>query len=189
MRKKVRSKWPVCLCRGMLIICGALLGVGVYLINANKVVGNRFPMPFGYGAGVVLSGSMEPELSVYDMIIAKETDEFAVGDVVVFQDGKQVVAHRIVALDEKNTTVWTRGDANNAIDPPVAIEDIKGTVIASIPGVGLVINLIKSPVGIITILAAAFILLELSYKKERDQDDEDLEEIRREIKRLKEDKE
>ena len=43
----------------VLIICGIVLGVNVYLANANSLVGNKLPMPFGYGSAVVLSGSME----------------------------------------------------------------------------------------------------------------------------------
>ena len=44
----------------LLIICGTLIGVNVYLINAKTLAGNDLPMPFGYGAAVVLSGSLEP---------------------------------------------------------------------------------------------------------------------------------
>ena len=50
----------------LLILCGLILGVNVYLANANSLVGNQLPTPFGYGAAVVLSGSMEPEFSKGD---------------------------------------------------------------------------------------------------------------------------
>ena len=47
----------------VLVVCGTVLGVNVYLANANSLIGNKLPMPFGCGAAVVLSGSMEPEMS------------------------------------------------------------------------------------------------------------------------------
>ena len=55
----------------LIVVCGLILGVNVYLANANSLVGNQLPMPFGYGAAVVLSGSMEPEFSEGDLIIVK----------------------------------------------------------------------------------------------------------------------
>ena len=39
-----------------LLLCGAILGLNIYSANAGKLVGNKLPMPFGYGAAVVLSG-------------------------------------------------------------------------------------------------------------------------------------
>ena len=189
MPKKIRAKSSTLLRRVLLILCGTILGVSVYMINASKVVGNTFPMPFGSGAGVVLTGSMEPELSVYDLIIAKKTADYTVGDVVVFQDGRSMVVHRIVAMDERAGMVQTKGDANNAADMPIPLDAVKGKVIAHAAGVGLLVHMAKTPVGIAVILAAAFLLMEFSFRKEKEQDEDELEEIRREIKRLKEDKE
>ena len=83
----------------LLILCGVILGVNVYLANANSLVGNQLPMPFGYGAAVVLSGSMEPEFSKGDLIVVNETDTYEVNDIVVFQDGNSLVVHRIINID------------------------------------------------------------------------------------------
>lgn len=47
------------------------------------LAGNQVPMPFGMGVAVVLSGSMESELITNDVIIVRETNDYAVGDVVV----------------------------------------------------------------------------------------------------------
>ena len=51
---------------GLLALCGAVLGVNLYFANAGSLLGDKLPMPFGYGAAVVLSGSMEPALSKGD---------------------------------------------------------------------------------------------------------------------------
>lgn len=172
------------ICRRIVLALAAIIfGVRVYAWNAESLVGNRMPMPFGYGMAVVLSGSMEPALSVNDLIVAKETEDYAEGDMVVYQDGDSVVVHRIVAVDEE--MVQTKGDANNVADAPISREFIKGKVIAHIPGVGHVVKFLKNPIGIITILAAAVTLMELSYRKEKQKDDDELERIKAEIRKLK----
>ena len=61
--------------RAILIFMGFFLGVNIYLANARGILGRQMPMPFGYGIGVVLSGSMEPSLSKNDLIIVKESKE------------------------------------------------------------------------------------------------------------------
>ena len=60
----------------LLVICGLLLGINIYLTNAYNLLGNKLPMPFGYGTAVVLSGSMEPTFSKDDLIIVKKKDRY-----------------------------------------------------------------------------------------------------------------
>jgi len=168
----------------LIVVAALLIGVNVYLFNANTVVGNTMPMPFGYGVGVVLSGSMEPQLKIDDVIIVKETNDYTVGDVVVFQTGTMPVVHQIIEIEGE--TVTTKGIANNAPDEPITMGDIKGELVATIPGAGKLINAIKTPAGAVIILILAFLLLELSYRGEKKQDDDDLERIKEEIRKLKE---
>lgn len=178
-----KTKLLAILRRVVLALAAIILGMRVYAWNAENLVGNRMPMPFGYGAAVVLSGSMEPVLSVNDVIIAKETEDYAVGDMIVYQDGDSVVVHRVVTLDEEN--VQTRGDANNVADASISRELVKGKVIARIPAAGYMVNFLKTPVGIFAVLAAAVTLMELSYRKEKRKDDDELERIKAEIRKLK----
>ena len=107
----------------LLIFCGLTLGINVYLANANSLVGNQLPMPFGYGAAVVLSGSMEPELSAGDLIVVKEAENYKQNDIVVFQDGNSLVVHRIIQIDGE--TITTKGDANKVTDEPISITAVK----------------------------------------------------------------
>ena len=168
----------------LFVLVALLVGVNVYLFNANTVVGNAMPMPFGYGIAVVLSGSMEPQLMVDDVIIVKETGDYTVGDVVVFQTGTMPVVHKIIEID--GDTVITQGIANNAPDDPISMGDIKGELVATIPQAGKVISAIKTPAGAVIILVIAFLLLELSYRGEKKKDDDDLKRIKEEIRKLKE---
>lgn len=181
--KKHSALWR----RVILIICGLMLGVNVYLFNANQLVGNSMPMPFGVGMAVVLSGSMEPAMSVGDLIIVRETDDFQVGDAIVFESAGEMIVHRIVMMNEN--MIVTQGDANNVPDEPIDYEAVKGKVLVCIPWIGHVAQFFKTPVGIILLLAAAFGLVELSYRQERSRDDDELEEIKAEIRKLRKEQE
>lgn len=167
----------------LLVLLAAVVGVNIYVLNATRLSGNPVPMPLGFGMSVVLSGSMEPELSVGDMIIVVPSDAYAIGDVVVFQSGRTAVVHRIIGLEGEEIT--TQGDANNAPDDPVALSTVKGKVIFSIPIVGYLVNLIKTPIGTIILLGLAIWLLESSFKKDKKKDTDELEALRREIEQLK----
>ena len=62
---------------------------------------------------------------------------------------------------------------------------IKGKVIFSLPAVGLVVNLIKTPMGVIGVLGLALWLMERSFRKEKNSKQEQLQQIRAEIEQLK----
>lgn len=162
---------------------GIFLGCNIYMWNAQSLTGNVLPMPFGVGVAVVLSGSMEPELSVDDVILVVEQDGYEVGDVVVYQSSGALVVHRIMKIDGE--TVVTKGDANNAEDGEINISHIKGEVIGHIDGAGAAVRLMKSPAVSIGLLAVAIFLLERSYRKEKQQGDEEMDAIKAEIRRLK----
>lgn len=171
----------------LLVICGLLLGINIYFVNANNLLGNKLPMPFGYGAAVVLSGSMEPTFSKDDLIIVKKKDSFDIGDIVVYQSNNSLVVHRVVSMD--GDMVVTKGDANNIEDASFDKSAIKGVVIGCIPSLGIVVNAIKTPAGTVVVLLCAFLLTELSFRKQKASDDKRIEDIKAEIRRLKEEKE
>lgn len=170
----------------LLILCGLILGVNVYLANANSLVGNQLPTPFGYGAAVVLSGSMEPEFSKGDLIVVKETENYKLNDIVVFQDGNSLVVHRIIDIDGE--TITTKGDANKTADEPINVSTIKGKVLFWIPFLGNVVSFLKTPLGTVCIITSAIALIEIPHRREKKKDDEDRQKIIEEIERLKKEK-
>ena len=167
----------------LLIVCGTAIGVNAYMLNAKNLVGNNLPMPFGYGVAVVLSGSMEPEFSKGDLIVVKETKDFGLNDIVVFESGNSLVVHRVVGIGGEE--IVTKGDANNVADDPIKSFDVLGRVLFHIPFVGNVVNFIKTPAGTILLVAAAILLVEIPHMKEVRKDDEEMQAIIDEIKRLK----
>lgn len=169
----------------ILAVCGCVLGVNVYLTNARNLMHNLLPMPFGYGAAIVLSGSMEPTFSKGDLIIVQEASEFAVDDIVVFQDMNSLVVHRIVEIQDG--LVVTKGDANNVVDDAVDVANVKGKVLCWIPAVGTAIGFLKTPAGIALIIGLAILLVILPDMSSRRKDDEERQRIIDEINRLKND--
>ena len=167
----------------LTLIC-IILGLRLYSWNASTLVGNAMPMPFGYGSAIVLSGSMEPTLHVDDFLVVKQSDSYQVGDIIVFQNGCELIVHRIISIDED--TITTQGDANNVADAPISRKDIKGKVQKSIPKFGILVNFLKKPIGVILLLAAAFLLTELSFRKKKETAQKNLDVIKEEIRRLKE---
>lgn len=179
MKKKVKAIIRITL----LVIVALLIGGNIYVLNASRLVGNTVPMPFGVGAAVVLSGSMEPELSVGDLLIISERESYEIDDVVVYQDRGMAITHRIVFIADNE--IITRGDANNTDDSPISREQIKGEVVLAIPFVGYAVNAIKTPIGTFGLLAGSVFLLERSFHAEKKKDKKELEAIKAEIEKIK----
>lgn len=173
--------------RGLILaLILALLGVDLYVVQSTVFLHDAMPMPFGYGASVVLSGSMEPALSAGDLIIVREADSYVVGDKIVFRDGAGFTVHRLKSID--GDTFVTRGDANDTDDAPIRAADVKGKVVKRLKGVGNLVSAVRSPIGIAVILGLAVVLFEAPYflrdRKKRDE----LDAIRAEIEQLKNEK-
>lgn len=71
----------------------------------------------------VMSGSMEPTIKTGELVIAKPSNTYQVGDIITFNnqgaDGKKsTTTHRIVEKKEDNgeQLYRTKGDANNTVD-------------------------------------------------------------------------
>ena len=171
----------------LIVFVSLVVGINLYNWNARSLMGNALPMPMGYGAAVVLTGSMEPTIQADDLILVAERDSYDVDDIVVYQSGSILVVHRVVEMDE--LTFTTKGDANNTPDEPVRKEMIKGEVIACIPGLGTVARVLKTPVATIVLLVGAVLLLEGSFRKDKQKHADDLEQIKEEIRKLKEEQE
>lgn len=167
----------------LLFIISLFLGIALYLWNAETLVGNAMPMPFGFGISAVLSGSMEPEYSVDDLVIVKKSDDYKIGDVVVYQSENSLIMHRIISID--GNEIITKGDANNIEDSPIKREYVKGKGIARIRKAGAVVMFLKTPAGFLIMLMGAIVLFELPYYKERRKAIDEQEKIKEEIKKIK----
>ena len=167
----------------LLAVISLIIGLRFYSWNAKTLAGNAMPMPFGVGASVVLSGSMQPALNVNDLVFVRKAGSYQVDDIVVYQSGNSLVIHRIRSID--GDVVITKGDYNNGEDDPISLSDIKGKAVGHIPAVGALVRFFKSPVGFILLLFAAAALFELPHLREKKRVAEEQERIKEEIRRLK----
>lgn len=146
--------------------------VGLVVLLAFVVPFAVYAVPGMIGANhsfVVLSGSMEPEISPGDVVIVEETDPETIGegDVVTFAeaDGDTPVTHRVVGIVERGDTVAfeTQGDANPEPDStPVPGENVIGSVVLTIPFIGYVIQFANTTVGFALLVGLPIGLLLLS---------------------------
>lgn len=166
----------------VLTLC-LVLGYNTYLINAEKTAGNAMPMPFGIGISEVVSGSMEPAISIGDLLVVKEQPTYRLEEIVVYQSGSMAIVHRIIEIS--GNTVITKGDANNAADDPVTVDNIRGKVICVIPKLGYAVSFLQTLPGMLLVVVMAILLLELSFWKKQRQDEQSLEQIKEEIRRLR----
>lgn len=167
----------------LLTVISLIIGTMLYSWNAQTLAGNAMPMPFGWGISVVLSGSMEPELSVNDLVVVRETGGYEIGDVVVYQDGSSLVIHKIISID--GDEIVTKGVANDAADDPISVSAIKGKKVAHIPLLGAAVRFFKTTVGTIILIIAAILIFELPHIRERKKATEEQERIKEEIRKLK----
>ena len=132
---------------------------------------------------VVSSGSMYPELAMYDIIVVTghaSFEDVKVGDIIVFdqpKDHDKVIVHRVVAVvDDDPKTLRTKGDNNQASIPgtdfPITEEEYIGTVVHLIPQVGYVTKILQPPVNyiIIAIIIGIMIIKQISARQKKKED-------------------
>lgn len=120
--------------RFVMAILGLVLGTGMYMIYAEQVLKDPFPMPFGIGFANVASGSMEPALKKGTLLLVRKKADTEPGDIVVYRSDESMIVHRIISAE--GDKVITKGDANDTEDPPIKRSQIKGIVIFKIPEIG-----------------------------------------------------
>ena len=171
----------------IFLLISLLVGSLIYSFNAKHVMHDQMPMPLGFGVSYVLSPSMEPNLHVDDLVFVRRASSYEVGDVIVYQERNSLIIHRIIETDGK--TLVTKGDNNNTADSPIDISCVKGKMVFSVGRLGALVRFLQTTMAsslskILLILAAA-LLLRLSWKKEKDSSDQELDKIKAEIRRLK----
>ena len=169
----------------LILVISLTLGLTVYTWNAKRMMHNELPMPFGVGASVVLTGSMEPTLRVNDLVVVRRADEYNVGDIVVFQQGNQLIIHRIIDKNDEEAKITTKGDANNIDDGQIPVSAVKGKYSFRVPFVGLIVKGLKTVPGIIFVLGLSAFLMIRSWRNERMESDKDLDDLRKQIAELK----
>lgn len=136
--------------------------VVLMVLCAVFLMGSRL---FGYECYTVISGSMQPEYMVGDLIYVKEVDvnTIEVGDDITFilNEDLVVATHRVIRIDAENQHFYTKGIANEIADTdPVHFNNVIGVPQFSIPKLGYVSDFVQHPPGLyITISVGAILIL------------------------------
>ncbi len=182
-----------------VVILAFVLLINLWIMFQANTDKDKVPSVFGYKPFIVLSGSMETDIRVGDLIITREVDPttLVIGDVVAFRDPEgTVTTHRIIEIvDCRGSNCFiTKGDNNSSQDQQlVELSDVEGIYIGRIPGVGNMLKSMSEPTTIIivvlcitVIFAASFMLsnkkqisqeqLEfLEYKRKKEQEEKSKE--------------
>jgi len=146
----------------------------------------------GFRVFNVVSGSMEPEYSVGDLIYVKTVDvnTIRVGDPITFvlNEDLVVATHRVVAVDTASQHFYTKGDANETPDAaPVHFNNVIGVPQFSIPKLGYVSDFIQNPPGMYITIGAGVVLIILVFlpdmigNKKKKDDHAEIAAVRTEI--------
>lgn len=137
----------------LIVIAG-----NVYFLAARVWFHQEAPELFRFSQAVVMSGSMEPELSVGDMVLIRREEEYHAGEIITFSDGGSPTTHRI--LEETPEGFVTKGDANNVPDGGIVHPGmVYGRVALIIPKLGSAALFLRTPAGwtVLFVLAAALL--------------------------------
>ena len=137
-KKKKRSInilkiFNICICLIIIpIIIYNLTLILKYVINPRKT-----PDFLGYKTYEIISRSMEDTINKNDLIIVKDVPktEIKINDIIAFNNGKEVITHRIIDIENINgqTFYTTKGDNNRSQDKEkVSYEQVEGKYIFKI---------------------------------------------------------
>ena len=121
----------------------------------------------GLQAFTVVSGSMEPQYCVGDLIYVQKVkpSEVEVGDAITFVMNEQLIVatHQVIRIDAEKQHFYTQGIANDTPDAsPVHYNNLIGKPVLSIPRLGYVSAWIQNPPGTyITIALCALFVVAL----------------------------
>lgn len=108
---------------------------------------------FSIFPNVIISGSMEPEIDIGDVVIVRrvEPEQVVLGDVIQYREIERDVRinHRVIEIreDERGLPLFiTKGDANaNPDSDPVLAEQLTGKVVHVVPRIGWITIVLRRP--------------------------------------------
>ncbi len=160
-----KIKLPKGILKDIIIV---VIGVLIIWMGLRVVFGTENPFY------VVSSGSMVPELQIFDVLVVQGNDPFEsvkIGDIIVFnrpsgQD--RVIVHRVTSItNEDPFTIRTKGDANPTSIPgtdfPITEEEYIGKVAYVIPQVGYITRVLTPPINYIIIAIIISVMVGRSF--------------------------
>lgn len=162
----------------VVLILLPILLMSIVILVDSYTHPDEVPSFFGWKPFIVLSGSMETQISAGDIVVVKEidTNELKKGDIIAFKDGNIVITHRIDEVTEIDgkTQYITKGDNNSTQDIGyVSPEQVEGVFKFKIARLGNIAMFIQTPLGMIVCLSIPIIIIILlqtaDSKKEKEE--------------------
>lgn len=105
----------------------------------------------------VQSASMMPTFRRGDALVVNsvKTEQLRVGDIISYQsqrDGAVVISHRLSSVDKQAGLLTTAGDRLGRPDKPFPASQVIGRATAIAPGLGRIMDAIRTPVGLLCLL-------------------------------------
>jgi len=155
------------------------------LLNFTRTDENGVTMG-NYSAYNVITGSMEPAISVGDIVVVKKTEKADIkkDDVITFRIGSNILTHRVVEVRGGGNQFITKGDANRRVDqtpddprgrPALEYNDVIGVVIYKLPYIGNLVSVFSQTsawIFVPIIFIAIIILLEIAKNAMKKPPDE-----------------
>ena len=167
-----RRKENVKIAKKVIEIIAIILIYNIILIalsSANKISVVNI---LGYKSYIIKTNSMEPTISINDVVITKKVkkEKIKKGDVITFLQDGEVITHRITQIDD-NGNYTTKGDNNNIEDIfKITYENIEGKHILTIPYLGKIVQVLDNKIVflIITLIILIFMLITIQNQEKRE---------------------
>ena len=184
MLKVIRNSWAV-----IRTILTVILVILLVVVVTQRVSNNKMAVA-GFRIFTVVTESMKPEYVVGDAIVTKtiEPSEIKIGDDITylgmaesFKD--KIVTHRVVNIEKGEDGLYifeTKGISNPKADPKINESQVFGKVIYKIKSISYINSIIGNLYGMYFAIFIPFGLIlfieYILYKKDKDEELEDLEE-------------
>ncbi len=155
-----------------------LTTASVYFLVSSYADKEALPNIFGYCPMIVISGSMEPELDVNQLIIMQKVspEECKINDIIVYRRNEALIIHRLI--NKQGNYFITKGDANIDIDAPFAKEYTVGKYVGKIPLLGSLVAFLKTNHGSKCLFITQIILITIVgygiYKRGKKRHEKDI---------------
>lgn len=171
--KLTKKNWKKSIAKDVAIVA---IGVLIIWVSMWAYFGTNNPFY------VVASGSMLPELQVYDVLIVQAHipfEDIQIGDIIVFDRPSghdRVIVHRVVSItDDDPRTIRTKGDNNVASIPgtdfPITEKEYIGKVVNKIPQIGYVTQILKPPINyILIVIVIGFMIVKEMIKRKNEKE-------------------
>lgn len=151
-----------------IVIVLPILIINMTLIVKGALNPDEIPDFMGYKPFIVLSGSMESQINIGDLVIVKEVDtsEIKKNDIIAFRYDDIVITHRVVNVLKKDNKIRfkTKGDNNNTTDDFYVTEDsVEGMYVTKIDGLGNVFMFLSKPIGMMVVILSVIVIAGVIY--------------------------